>query len=72
MRREGAARPPGARFRLTLTQAAVVSAAAHVLSAVATIATTPYLVRELGVAAFGIMLATVVLAGQLGPLQLGV
>lgn len=71
---ERAAPPPtrAARFRLTLSQAALVSAAAHVLSAVASLAATPYLVRELGVAAFGIMLATVVLAGQLGPLQLGV
>ncbi|HEY0150736.1 MAG TPA: lipopolysaccharide biosynthesis protein [Longimicrobium sp.] len=69
---EGAAPARGARFRLTLSQAALVSAETFVLSAIASIATTPYLVRELGVAAFGIMLATVVLAGQLGPLQLGV
>ena len=58
--------------RLTVGQATVATVGAQLAGAVATVAATPYLVRELGVAPYGILLATIVLAGQLTPLQLGV
>jgi O-antigen/teichoic acid export membrane protein len=62
--------PPGGRF--TVGQATVVTVGAQFAGAAAAIAATPYLVRELGVAPYGILLATLVLAGQLTPLHLGV
>lgn len=58
--------------RLTLSQATLASVGAQVLSAVATIAATPYLISTLGLETYGILIAVAVLTGQLGALQLGI